>query len=399
MSLETKAQSDAPMKSAMHDLLYTFEQFKDANDQRLAEIEKRGHEDGLLTEKVDRLNSVVAEQKAAIERMSVLNARPAREGTALVAPTEAKQAFDGYMRSGLMAAPSIKSIAASDTDGAVIAPVETAQMIDSGLMAISPIRQIATVRQISGHTYRKPYQPGQFAAGWAGETASRPETATPSLQALDFPAMELYAMPATTQALLEDSIVDVSQWIADEVQVAFAEQETTAFITGNGTSRPRGFLDYTTADDSVRDSDELGTVSSSGASISGDDLINLIYTLPQAYRANGRFVMNRGTAAAVRKLKDADGNYLWSPGISAGQPSTLLGYAVTEAEDMSDVANAATPIAFGDFARGYLIVDRAGIQVLRDPFSAKPYVLFCTTKRVGGGVQDFSAIKFLKMSA
>ncbi|MEM9987931.1 MAG: phage major capsid protein [Pseudomonadota bacterium] len=398
MTFETKTQNPADVKAAMSDLLYTVEQFKQSNDKRLDALEKR-NDDVLLSEKVDRLNASVAEQKAAMDKMTVMAARPSLGDEAFTPVSEAKKAFDGYMRSGVMTAPQTKSIAAGDADGGIIAPEETAQMVDHGLKSISPMRQIATVRQISGNTYRKPFATTGFGAGWAGETANRPETATPSLLALDFPAMELYAMPATTQALLEDSIVDVSQWIADEVQMEFAVQESKAFIAGDGVNKPRGILDYDTAVDASRAVDELGVVTSAGGSVTGDDLIDLIYTLEQAYRNNGRFIMNRQTAAAVRKLKDTDGNYLWAPGLAAGQPSTLLGYPVTESEDMPNVGNNQTPIAFGDFTRGYLIVDRAGLQVLRDPFSAKPYVLFYTTKRVGGGVQDFSAIKFLEMSA
>jgi HK97 family phage major capsid protein len=397
--VENKAHIEPELKNAVHDLLHTFETFKQANDERLAAIESRGSSDGLVDQKVDRLNAAVAEQKSAIDRMTAQLARPDRGGELGGQVCEVKKAFDGYMRHGHQVAPHLKSIAASDTDGGIIAPEETARLIDHGLKTVSPIRQIATVRQISGNVYRKPVASTDFGAGWVGETGDRTQTTTPTLRALDFPAMELYAMPATTQALLDDAIVDVSQWIADEVQSEFAVQESSAFIAGDGTNKPRGILDYTMAADATRDVDELGTVASGGASVSGDDLIDLVYTLGQSYRANGRFIMNRKTAAAVRKLKDSDNNYLWSTGIGAGQPATLLGYPVTESEDMPDVGTGDTPIAFGDFARGYLIVDRAGIQVLRDPFSAKPYVLFYTTKRVGGGVQDFNAIKFLEMSA
>ncbi len=399
MTLETKAQMGGELKTAMQDLLYTFERFKEANDERLSSLEQRGATDPLLSDKVDRLNMVVDEQKSALDRMTAIASRPALDTAAATPVSEAKQAFDAYVRAGVMTAPEAKSIAASDSDGGIIAPEETAEMIDSGLRTISPMRQIATVRQISGNTYRKPFSTSPYGSGWVGETGGRTETSTPSLQALDFPAMELYAMPATTQVLLDDAIVDVGQWIADEVQTEFAAQESKAFVSGDGVNKPSGILSYTTAPNASRSFDELGTIASAGASVSGDDLIDLVYTLEQAYRANGRFIMSRQTAAAVRKLKDTDGNYLWAPGLAAGQPSTLMGYPVTESEDMPAVSNGLTPIAFGDFTRGYLIVDRAGIQVLRDPFSAKPYVLFYTTKRVGGGVQDFNAIKFLEMSA
>lgn len=400
MTLETKAHTDMDVKTALGDILYTFEQFKEANDARLEAIERRGDSDPLLKEKIDRIDSALSRQQNHIERLSAAGSRPPL-GTADggMGPSDAKQAFDGYMRAGALAAPELKAIAASDSDGAVIAPEETASLIDARLRDVSPIRQIATVRQISANTYRKPMPTTAFGAGWAGETANRPETTTPTIQPLDFPAMELYAMPATTQTLLDDAVVDVSEWIADEVQTEFAVQESAAFVAGDGVAKPRGFRDYPTAVDASRTATQLGVVNAGGAAVTGDDLIELTYTVEQSYRQNGRFIVSRGTASAIRKLKDVDGNYLWSPGLSAGQPSTLIGFPVTESEDMPEIGASARPIAFGDFRRGYLIVDRAGIQVLRDPYSAKPYVLFYITKRVGGGVQDFNAIKFLQMPA
>lgn len=399
MTIETKAHTDRADEATLNDLLYTFETFKKENDDRLQTIERRGAADPLVEEKLDRLSQKMADQQSALERVTAVSARPDLDHAAPIPVSEAKRAFDTYMRSGVMASPEAKSIAASDADGGLVAPTETAQRIDTALRAISPIRQIASVRQISANSYRKPVATAGFGAGWVGETATRPETSTPALQALDFPAMELYAMPATTQVLLDDAVVDIDQWIADEVQAEFAAQESAAFIAGDGINRPKGILAYTTAPDATRAFDELGTIASAGATVTGDDLIDLVYTLDQSYRNNGRFIMSRQTASAIRKLKDTDGNYLWAPGIAAGQPATLMGYPVTESEDMPAIGLGATPIGFGDFTRGYLVVDRAGINVLRDPFSAKPYVLFYTTKRVGGGVQDFAAIKFLQMSA
>jgi HK97 family phage major capsid protein len=216
--------------------------------------------------------------------------------------------------------------------------------------------------------------------------------------------MELYAMPAASQTLLDDAVVDVEQWLADEVQGEFAAQETNAFVNGDGVSRPRGFLSYTNVAEAVRTGSEIGYLATGAAGAfaaanPADTLLDLIYAPKQAFRANGRFVMNRKTLSMVRKFKDADGNYLWQPALAAGAPSTLFGYPVTEAEDMPDIGANAYPIAFGDFARGYLIVDRQGVRILRDPYSAKPYVLFYTTKRVGGGVQNFDAIKLLKFAA
>lgn len=395
MEIETKAfGADADI--AMQQMLRTFDAFKEANDSRLDALERR-RADVVLDDKVRRIDDALSEQKGLLDRL-IAAARPPVAPAAAVS-TEAKSVFDAYIRSGAMSAPSLKAISATDADGSVIAPDETARLIDQRLASISPIRQIATVRRISGNTYRKPFPIAGFGSGWVAEAAARPQTTTPGIVALDFQTAELYAMPAATQVLLDDAAVDVSQWIADEVQTDFAAQESQAFVAGNGTNRPRGFLSYTRANDATRTAEQLGTVSSAGAAVAGDDLINLVYTAPQDYRINGRFVLNRKTMSAIRRLKDGENNYLWSPGLAGGQASTLLGYPVTESEHMPDVGNAAVPVAFGDFARGYLIVDRAGIRVLRDPYTAKPYVLFYTTKRVGGGIQDYAAIKFLVMSA
>jgi HK97 family phage major capsid protein len=211
-------------------------------------------------------------------------------------------------------------------------------------------------------------------------------------------------MPAATQTLLDDAQVDIEQWLANEVQIVFAEQEGAAFINGDGSAKPTGFLHYTAVADASWSWGNLGYIASGAAGAfatedPADALINLAYAPKQGYRANGTWVMNRKTESLIRKFKDGDDNYIWQPGVAAGQSASLLGYPVAEAEDMPDIAANSLSIAFGDFARGYLIVDRVGINVLRDPFSAKPYVLFYTTKRVGGGVQNFEAIKLMKFAA
>ena len=208
-------------------------------------------------------------------------------------------------------------------------------------------------------------------------------------------------MPAATPSILEDAAMDVDSWITTEVESAFAEQEGRAFVLGDGSTRPHGFLAYPRVDEASWSWGSLGTVASGadGDFASPDALLDLVYALKSGYRQNASFVMNRRTQAAVRKLKDGDGNYLWAPPAGAEARATLLGFPIVEAEDMPDIGVGSTAIAFGDFARGYLVVDRTGVRVLRDPFSAKPYVLFYTTKRVGGGVQDFDAIKLMTFEA
>jgi HK97 family phage major capsid protein len=288
----------------------------------------------------------------------------------------------------------------SNPDGGYLVPTETDTEITRLMTGLSPIRALATVRQVSTSTYKKPVTVTGPAVGWVSETAARPETASQTIDALSFPTAELYAMPAATSAFLDDAAVDVGQWIADEVNAAFAQQESTAFVTGNGTNKPKGFLNDVVADGSWVWS-KLGYLVTgvSGdlpASDKSDILVDLVYALKAGYRQNASWVMNRKTQAKLRKLKDDAGNYIWQPAATADGKASLMGFPLTESEDMPDVAANSLSIAFGDFKRGYLVVDRQGVNVLRDPYSAKPYVLFYTTKRVGGGVQNFEAIKLLK---
>lgn len=414
MTIETKAEApNAEIRGAMREFLSAFEAFKDANDERLAALEAKSADDIVLNEKIERINDAVSEQKAAVDRLALKQDRPrigaAARPNAIIEPDERKAAFMRYMRVGdatSVASLEAKSVnAGTDSEGGYLAPEEVERLITAAVKDISPLRQIASVREIGGNVFRKPVSNGDAVAGWVAETTAR-DTATtsPTLTAIDFPTMELYAMPAASQTLLDDAIVDIEQWLADEVQTEFAVQESAAFISGNGTTAPKGILSYTIAADASKTATQLGYLPSGAdgafaASNPSDALLDLIYAPKQAYRANGRFLMNRSVVGALRKFKDSEGNYLWQPNNEPGEPARLMGYPVTEAEDMPDIASDSHSIAFGDFRRGYLIVDRVGVRVLRDPYSSKPYVLFYTTKRVGGGVQDYDAFKFLKFAA
>ena len=410
MELETKAiEHGHEVKQAFEDFLAGFEAFKQGNDERLKGIERRSA-DVLNEEKVARIDAHLTETKQKIDALMLAQTRPMLSGERAAsdpAACERKARFDRYVRRGDGLDMEVKTLSeGSDTDGGYTVPLEIERTIDRVLSQASPIRAIASVRAIGGGSYRKPITTAGAAAGWVGETGSISQSGAPTLAALDFPAMELYAMPAATQTLLDDSQVDIEQWLADEVQIVFAEQEGAAFVNGDGSNKPTGFLHYTTVADASWVWGKIGTVASGadGAFVDDEDapadaLLNLAYAPKQGYRANGRWVMNRKTESTVRKFKDANGNYIWQPGTAAGQPATIFGYPVTESEDMPDIASNSCSIAFGDFARGYLIVDRVGVRVLRDPYSAKPYVLFYTTKRVGGGVQNFEAIKLMKFAA
>ena len=401
---ETKQAAASPeARAAMHELMAAFEAFKGANDARLAEIEKKASADTLLEEKVARIDAAVAGAQARLDRVVSEARRPAMEGAAVAAP-EAKAAWDAYLRSGA-ASSLIETKAGLDSgsgSGGLIAPAETERLVERRLMAASPMREIATVRTVASGVFRKPVSTDGVEAGWAAETAPRPETEGATLSLLEFPSAELYASPAATQTLLDDAFMSLDEWLAGEIEDAFAAQETEAFVNGDGVNKPKGFLTYPTVANDDAEWGEIGHVVTGAAGAFGetpvDRLIDLIYAPKAKYRANGRFVMNRRTASAIRKFRDADDNYVWSPATQPGATSSLLGYPVTEIEETPDIGADALAVAFGDFRRGYLIVDRAGLSVLRDPYSAKPYVLFYTTKRVGGGVQDFDAIKVLKFA-
>ncbi|KKC39816.1 capsid protein [Devosia epidermidihirudinis] len=398
--LETKAGAGSDIAALFAEFSHAFEEFKATNDQRLGELEKRGSADGLLEGKLDRLNAVLDGQKAAMDRAIVDRARLPLDGKAGKVEGEYKEAFASYVKRGEEKALSV----GVNADGGYVVPGETEAEITRLMTAVSPIRAIAGVRQVSGSVYKRPISVTGPAVGWVGETAARPTTTSQTLAELSYPTMELYAMPAATSAFLDDAAVDVGQWIADEVNAAFAAQETTAFVSGDGTNKPKGFLTATAVAESSWSWGNLGYIATGAAGAlpannASDVLIDLVYALKAGYRQNASWVMNRKVQGALRKLKDADGNYLWQPAAAAEGKARFMGFDLVEAEDMPNISANATPIAFGDFKRGYLIVDRQGVSVLRDPFSSKPYVLFYTTKRVGGGIADYDAIKLLKFAA
>jgi HK97 family phage major capsid protein len=409
VEIEAKAASGSgdDVALAFDDFMRAFEAFKAANEERLGQIEKRLSADVLTSEKLDRINSAIDEHKAIVDELALKSARP-QLGTSpfrSASTLQHKAAFEAYVRhgeaNGLHQLEAKALSVGSDPDGGYLVPEETEAAVIRGIKTISPIRAIAGNRVVSASVYKKPFAITGPSTGWVAETATRPETNSPTLAELTFPTMELYAMPSATQTLLDDSAVNIDEWLAEEVQVAFAQQEGTAFVSGDGSNKPKGFLDYTKVANGSWSWSNIGYIPTGtdgafDASNPSDDLIDFIYALKSEYRANAHWVMNRATQATIRKFKDADGNYIWQPAERADLAPTLMNYPIAESEDMPNIASDSFSIAFGDFQRGYLVVDRAGIRVLRDPYSAKPYVLFYTTKRVGGGVQDFDAIKLLK---
>jgi len=350
-------------RAAMHEMMAAFEAFKGANDARLDEIEKKASADPLLEAKVARIDQAVASAQARLDRVvsearrPVLGSGSPSDGFAATSPKvggldEMKSAFDGYLKTGNSNGLELKTGLSSAADsGGYVVPPETERAIDRRLMAGSPMREIATVRTIGAGVFRKPVSTAGVTAGWVAETAPRPETDPATLALLEFPAADLYASPAATQSLLDDAMINLDEWLAAEVEDAFAAQETTAFVSGDGINKPKGFLSYDIVAEAGHGWGQIGYVASGAAgafaaSNPADRLIDLIYAPRARYRPNGRFVMNRRTVSTVRKFKDADGNYIWQPAMRSGETASLLGYPVTE-----QLATAVVKSAVGVTAR------------------------------------------------
>ena len=332
-------------------------------------------------------------------------ARPALAASAdLEVPHQ--KAFAAYVRSGdddgiraLELEGKALQIAVAADGGVLVAP-QMAETVKTILLATAAIRQIATVVTIEGNSYDFIIDRADIGAGWATETANQAETATGTMERINIPLHELSAMPKVSQRLLDDTAFDVEGWLAGRIAERFGRAEAQTFVAGNGVDKPRGFMDYPRVANASWTWGNIGFIASANAATitNTDPLVDMVYALGSEYRAGASWVMNSRTAGTIRKLKDADGRYLWSDGFAAGEPARLLGYPVLIAEDMPDIAANSHPVAFGNFAAGYTIVERPDLRVLRDPFSAKPHVLFYASKRVGGAVTDFAAIKVLRIA-
>lgn len=305
----------------------------------------------------------------------------------------------------LKGGPRAELSTSPDSEGGYTTAPEMDAKIGQYLENINPMRNIARVQQTTSDTFEIPFNSGAAASGWVGEKEARTETTSPSFSNISVPLHEIYAMPRSTQRLLDDSKFNIEEFLNGEILKEFSRKEGAAFISGDGVNKPRGFLTYATATtaDATR---PLGTlqyipVGEAAAWIAedpGDPLLNMIYSLKASHRANAKWLMNSATAGIIRKMKDDNDMYMWSQGLAAGQPASLLGYPVEFSEDMPDIAANAFPVAFGDFQEGYIIVDRTGVRILRDPYTTKGYVNFYATKRVGGSLVNSQAIKLMKIA-
>jgi len=342
------------------------------------------------------------------ERMTMLDRKTLTAArTPLAGATDAgaphKKAFNAYVRCGDddgLRGLELEGKALStavNSDGGYLVDPQTSDIVKSVLNTTASIRAIATVVNVEATSYDVLVDHTDIGAGWATEASTIGESDTPQIDRITVQLHELSALPKASQRLLDDAAFDIEGWLAGRIADKFARAEAGAFINGDGIDKPKGFLAHSTVDNDVWAWGNLGYVPTGLAGeVTADAIVDVVYALGAQYRANASFVMNSKTAGLVRKLKDMDGRFLWSDGLAAGEPARLMGYPVLIAEDMPDAAADATAMAFGDFAAGYTIAERPDLRILRDPFSAKPHVLFYATKRVGGDVSDFAAIKLLK---
>ncbi len=345
------------------------------------------------------------ERLTMLDRKTRIAGRPAL-ATAVETAAPHREAFQSYVRSGdddalrglELEGKSLTTVAA---DGGYLVDPQTSDRVQSVLRGAASIRRVANVVNVEATSYDILVDAADLEADWEGETDARPETDSPGINRIVIPLHELSALPKASQRLLDDAAFDVEGWLADRIADKFSRKEAAAFVSGNGIGRPRGILSYPQLPNGTEGWGEIGYVvtGENGGFGGADAIIDLVYALNARYRSRGTFVMNSKTAGRVRKLKDGDARFLWSDSLSEGEPARLLGYPVIMAEDMPDIATGAAAIAFGDFRSGYTVAERPDLRILRDPFSAKPHVLFYATKRIGGGVSDFAAIKLLRFSA
>jgi HK97 family phage major capsid protein len=348
------------------------------------------------------------------ERLTMLQAKTMTYGrpilsTAVETEEPHKKAFNAYLRHGddeALRCLALEGKALSTAvagDGGYLVNPRTADTVKSMLVATGSIRSIASVVTVDASNFDVLIDRSDVGTGWVTETGSVSETATPLIERISIRLHQLAAMPKASQRLLDDSAFDVEGWLAEKIASRFIRSESAAFVNGDGVDKPKGILLPAKVPNSAWTWGSLGYVASGAAADfpttnAVDCIVNLVYALAAPYRANATFVMNSKTAGAVRKMKDADGRFMWADGLAVAEPPRLMGYPVLICEDMPDIAANAHAIAFGDFAAGYTIAERTDLRILRDPFSAKPHVLFYATKRVGGDISDYAAIKLLKFA-
>lgn len=431
---------------AVKSLQQTFHDYKAANDESLAEIKKSGATHPETEEKLAKINTrldEIEQIKRQLEDVETAlnrsvqggandNEKEDRNHAAELFSIKSKKrisyedvnldeyraytkAFDTYLRETGDAAGSnldfevskALSLASDPQGGFYVSPTVSNRILQK-VYETTAMRQLCSVFTIGTDRLIMPIDNDEAVAGWVGERQKRTETGTPEIGQIEIPVHEIYANPRISQTMRDDTQFNIEAWLGNKVADKFARMENSGFLIGNGMKKPRGLMTYGTSMTSDADGREwnviqylkTGQAASLGSGTAAyDKIIDLIYSLKAAYRNGARFLCARATVGAVRKLKDGDGNYLWQPSAQAGQPSLLAGFGVFEGEDMPGIGADSFPLAFGNFAEAYAIVDRIGIRTLLDPYSDKPWLQYYTTKRVGGGLMNGEAIKFLKCEA
>lgn len=375
-----------------------WEKFQSVNEEILQAELNSGSVDPLLTDQLGRINDYLDEYKSRIDAIETSMSRPfkASDGLYNLQDNEYKRAFDNYLRSGneqYLSAIEKKSLSSvSDSDGGYLVTSKISKDMVMALEEISPMRRLASCEQISSSSLDVIESYNSADAGWASEADIREETAALKIHKRNIPVFELYAQPSATQKLLDDSFIDVENWLAEKLIESFSKLENKSFINGDGVKCPRGILSY-------GEGKEWGKIECQKTNkLDYDSILSIYYELKDEYISNASFLMNRATIHQLRSIKDSNGRYVWSPSIETGMVDTLFGVPVHQAVDMPIPEKGKVCIAVADFKSAYKIVDRAGVRVLRDPYTFKPFVKFYTTKRVGGDVVNFEAIKLLKLA-
>ena len=401
---------DYDIQTTLNDVTRTFEEFKSTQEERLATLERNRPVDGLVEEKMARLEAHLEQTEKRLKQMSVLENRVQLEREEEPSSGH-QQAFVGYIRKGLDAPlqqSEAKSLSTtSERDGGYFVPSGLQDRLYATLQTTSVMRGLASVRSISTSVLEMLIDKGEADAGWVAETADRVETRTPELAKTRIPVHEMYAKPRATQKLLDDALLNVEEWLAQKVSQKMAAMENQAFLVGDGDNKPKGILAYETV---AKEAWEWGKweeikTGADGAFVADVGVLSLqdiFFSLKPHYLPGSSWLMSRSAQAVIRKLKEGEnGRYLWEPPLGGSLHPTLLGYPVLIADDVPSLVagTASKSILFGNFKEAYQIVDRSGTRVLRDPYSAKPYVEFYTTRRLGGAALNFEALKVLNFAA
>ena len=400
------------LKEILENIGKSFEEYKKTNDARFEELKKGTGNAGEYEAKLAKIEEDLQKKEKQLSDLEAKMNRPGFAGASFDDQLKAdhKKAFDAFVRKGVtdgLADLQLKAVQVGvDADGGYAVPEEMSRTIYSMLEADSPMRAVCDVRTVGTEDVKQLVDIGGVTSGWVAETAARPLTNSPQLAQVTPTFGEIYAMPAATQKAIDDVFFDVEGWLATSIEREFAKQENTAFTTGNGTNKPKGLLAATmatTADDTRAFGTfqylATGVVAGMPATNPADLLIDLVTAVKSRYYGNARFMMNRQTLATIRKWKDSQNNYLWQPGLQSGEPNSILGFPYTYNDDFPSIGANALCIAFGDFREAYIILDRVGVRLLRDPYTNKPYVNFYATKRVGNMILNSEAVKFVKCEA